>query len=137
MGNTLFESNLGEPGLVRIGVAGSRPLDASGILAHIPFKLIGKPGDRSELKVTVTSANAIDGRPLIAETITGALVVLDDTGSLPGDGDGDGALTAGDALAALRMSVRLIPEKTACDLDGDGAVTSNDARLILQKVVGK
>jgi len=45
-------------------------------------------------------------------------------------------LDAGDALDALKMSVRLIPVKMSCDMDGDGQVTSTDARLILEKVVG-
>lgn len=137
LGNALFEANLGETGQARIGMAGNKPLTDTGILAHIPFKLTGKPGDRAELQVTVSTANRIDGTVLDADTITGAILILDETGGVPGDSDGDKTLTAGDALAALKMSVKLLPEKKSSDVDGDGKVTSNDARMILQKVVGK
>jgi len=137
IGNSLFEANPAEPGQARIGLAGSKPLSDSGILAQIPFKITGKPGDLAELQVTVTIANRVDGSSVRADTITGAILVLDETGGVPGDSDGDKTITAGDALAALRMSVRLLPEKKSSDVDGDGKVTSNDARIILQKVVGK
>jgi len=137
LGNTLFEANVGETGQARIGIAGNKPLSDSGILAHIPFKITGKPGDHAELQVTVSTANRLDGTALDAETITGAIFILDESGGVSGDSDGDNTITAGDALAALRMSVKLLPEKKTSDVDRDGKVTSNDARLILQKVVGK
>jgi len=137
LGNTLFEANAGEPGQARIGIAGTRPLDESGILAQIPFKITGKSGDRAELTVNVTTVNGVDGQTLPVDTLAGAILVLDESGGIPGDSDGDKILTAGDALAALRMSVKLIPEKKTADVDRDGKITSSDARLILQKVVGK
>ena len=137
LGSALFESNAGEADQARIGIAGNKALSESGILAHVPFKLVGKPGDRAELKVVVGTANRLDGAPLKADVIDGEILILDDSGGVPGDSDGDRTLTAGDALAALKMSVKLLPEKKAADADGDGQVTSNDARLILQKVVGK
>lgn len=137
LGNALFEANPAEPGQARIGLAGSKPLSDSGILAQIPFKITGKPGDLAELQVSVSTANRVDGSAVRAETIAGAILVLDETGGVPGDSDGDKTITAGDALAALRMSVKLLPEKKTSDVDGDGKVTSNDARMILQKVVGK
>jgi len=135
--NVLFEANAGETGQARIGVAGNKALSDSGILAHVPFKIIGKPGDRTELTVTISTANRLDGATLDADNIAGAILILDEAGGIPGDSDGDRILTAGDALAALKMSVKLLPEKKSSDADGDGKVTSNDARLILQKVVGK
>lgn len=137
LGNALFEANSGEAGEARIGLAGQKPLSESGILAHLPFRLTGKPGDRTELSVTVSTANRIDGAQLKAATLAGGILILDEAGGVPGDSDGDKSLTAGDALAALKMSVRLLPEKKSSDVDRDGHVTSNDARLILQKVVGK
>lgn len=137
LGNALFEANPAEAGQARIGLAGSKPLSDSGILAHIPFKITGKPGDRTELQVTVSTANRVDGSTLNADSITGTILVLDESGGIPGDSDGDKTITAGDALAALKMSVKLLPEKKSADVDGDGKVTSNDARMILQKVVGK
>lgn len=61
----------------------------------------------------------------------------DTAGALPptaGDCDGDGSLTAADALCALQVSVGLLNVRRAVDLDQNGTVTSSDARLILQKV---
>jgi len=57
-------------------------------------------------------------------------------GAKAGDVDGDGRLTAADALSALRMSVSISPSSSQADMDGEGGVTSNDARLILLCAVG-
>ena len=60
----------------------------------------------------------------------------------PGDVDGDGAITSGDARLALRRSVSLesypegSPAFIACDVDGSGTVTPQDARSILRGSVG-
>lgn len=57
-----------------------------------------------------------------------------------GDADDDGVLSAGDARAALRISVELdacsASQKLLCDLDYDDAVTSRDARELLRLSVG-
>ena len=42
--------------------------------------------------------------------------------------------TTDDALRALRMSVKLLPEDLVLDLDENGQITSNDARIILRRV---
>ena len=61
---------------------------------------------------------------------------------MPGDVDGDGIISSGDARLALRRSVMLedYPEGSAaylaCDVDFDGGVSSADARLILRASVG-
>ncbi len=137
LGSALFEANAAEAGIARVGVAGSKPLTESGILAHITFKAVGKPGDRTILKVAVTTANANDGKSMLAETIDGEVIIVGEGGKIPGDQDGDGEITASDALSALKMSVKLIPENMTLDMDTDAKVTSNDARLILLKAVGK
>lgn len=60
----------------------------------------------------------------------------------PGDVDGDGMLTPGDARFALRRAVGLetyakgTAKFLACDVDGDGDVTPGDARRILRAAVG-
>ena len=60
--------------------------------------------------------------------------------SLPGDIDGDGEITSGDAILVLRFaSAVLIPTATqfaAADVDGDGEISSGDAILILRRAVG-
>jgi len=137
LGSALFEANAAEAGMARVGFAGSKPVTDSGILAHVAFKAVGKPGDRTVLKVAVPTANATDGKPMSAETIDGEVIIVGEGGKIPGDYDGDGAVTAGDALSALKMSVKLLAEDKNLDMDKDGSVTSNDARLILLKAVGK
>ena len=48
-----------------------------------------------------------------------------------GDGNGDGKVSALDALIAMRMATGLNEVDLALDLDGDGTVTGDDAREIL------
>ena len=132
----LFEANPNEAGIVRIGFAQKDDLSGTGTVAQIPFTATGQPGDRTPLHLVVTTINGASGaKPAIA-TIDGEIVILGPGGKVPWDTDGDGKLTAREALDALKMSVRLIPVDMNADADKDGQVTSNDAKLILQKVVG-
>ena len=60
---------------------------------------------------------------------------------LPGDIDGDGHVTAGDARAVLRVCVHMdqlteVNEERAADIDFDGKVATEDARWILRTAVG-
>lgn len=59
-----------------------------------------------------------------------------DAPALMGDIDGDGEITSGDALIALRISMGIVfvtPEMAeAGDMDGDGDITSGDALIILR-----
>ena len=58
-------------------------------------------------------------------------------GKVKGDFNGDGKVTELDALAALKMSVKQLPEDLALDMDGNSKVMAADARLILKKALGK
>jgi hypothetical protein len=137
LGAALFEANAAETGVVRVGFASSTGLVDSGTLAHIPFVATGRPGDRTVLSVKVTTAHTAAGARAVAETIDGTVIVVGPDGLVPGDADGDGVLSAADALSALKMSVKLVPERLVLDVDKDGAVTSHDARLILLATVGQ
>lgn len=136
--NTQFEANPAEVGIVRVGFARGNDLRSfDGTLANIPFRVTGKPGDRTPLTVSVLAVNGADGsRPAIA-TLHGEIVVVDERGGVPGSTTGKSELTPADALNALKMSVRLIPEDLRADINQDGRVMSDDARLILQRVVGR
>ena len=48
-----------------------------------------------------------------------------------GDGNGDGKITALDALIALRMSAGIAGVDLLMDVTGDGRVTPRDARQLL------
>ncbi len=133
----LFEANGAELGVARMGIASGQDLAGTGPIAQIPFQAVGKVGDRTVLRVEVTVTGSSNGaRPGIA-TLNGEILVVGADGALPGDLNGNGVLDPSDAMEALKMSVRLIPENLVADMDKDGKVTSTDARLILQQVVGK
>lgn len=53
-----------------------------------------------------------------------------------GDCNGDGKLTALDALSALQMGVGKLEQDNVLDVDESGEVSSLDARIILQNAVG-
>jgi hypothetical protein len=148
----LFEANPGEPGTVYVGFVLKDGVSGTGTVAQIPFKGTGAPGSRVPLEAKVTSINSADGQRMDIAIVNGMLDIVGQPASpttpgvtpppgeppgVPGDADGDGTLTAGDALLALKMSVRLIPARMTADMDRDGQVTANDARLILVQVVGK
>ena len=104
---------------------------------QIPFKVTGKPGDRTALRLEVTTISSAAGATPAIATIEGEVVIVGKDGVLPGDVDGDGQLTARDAMDALKMSVGNMDVNLATDVDSDGRVTARDATVILQKVVGK
>ena len=60
--------------------------------------------------------------------------------SLLGDLDGDGEVTSGDAILALRIAADILQpsdsQRLVADVDGDGGITSGDAILILRKAAG-
>ncbi|MBX3417168.1 MAG: hypothetical protein KF851_06160 [Pirellulaceae bacterium] len=133
----LFESNPQDSGVFRFGFAGNEGLAGDGVLTMLPITAIGKPGEKSQLTVTVTAANDSDGQALESTVISGEIEIVSTGGAGSGDVNDDGLVNALDALAALRMSVKLIRENMAADMDQDGIVTSNDARLIMLKFVGR
>lgn len=56
-----------------------------------------------------------------------------------GDADGDGRITADDALAVLKNTVGIAQSTfniTSADCDKDGEITANDALAILKHTVG-
>lgn len=130
----LFEANVGEPGRIRIGFAGATGLDASGIVALLSFEATGDPGDRTPLTLKATEVEDPDGRALAIALVPGELIIAGPGGRAPGDLDGDGTVSAADALGALKMSVGLLPVDLVLDADGDRQVTSSDARSILQRI---
>lgn len=136
--NTSFEANPQEAGVARVGFARSGDLkNFDGTVANIPFRITGKPGARTALKVVVDNINGADGNKPSIVTIDGEIEVLGEKGGKQGSTTGSEELTPADALNALKMSVHLIPVDLRADMNGDGSVKSEDARLILQQVVGK
>jgi hypothetical protein len=137
LGNSLFEANPGESGVIRVGFAQNNDLSGTGIIAEIPFTAAGQPGDRTALRLVITATGSAGGGKPAVKAVDGEILILAQGTGIRGDSDGDGQLTARDAGNALKMSVRLIPVNMNLDMDNDGQVTSSDARMILQKAVGK
>lgn len=153
----LLESNLGQPGLARIGFAGSTGVSGSGVLAYVPFTIVGAPGTHTTITLQDTAANTSSNARPSFSLVSGELTV--EREQTPPDGGSTNpkpktdpqpkpdttskppepvrVFTALDALKALQMSVGLVPPDITHDLDKNGQITSNDARLILRDIVGR
>ena len=142
--NALFAPNANTSGLVRIGFAQSNPLGVPlGVLAYLPFRAVGQPGQHTLLKITVTAAADGKGQPLMVQTADGCLCIVHEGGVISGDPNQDGRVTALDAWIALMISVGREAElaalridvaraKVVCNVDGQAGVTSTDAAEILR-----
>ena len=133
----LQQANTEEAGIARFGYAQTTGENGTGPVAWIKFKAVGRPGDRTSLRLSVTSLNEPGGSIVPIDRIDGLVQIVGPDGMLPGDCDGNGILSEVDALCALQMSVKLVPESLVLDLDKNQAVNSRDSTLILQKAVGK
>ena len=51
------ESNLNQPGLVRVAMAGAQPITDDGHLLALIFDVVGEPGDTSPLQITAIELN--------------------------------------------------------------------------------
>ena len=138
VGGALFTPNFKTPPQVRFGLAGSDGINGSGPVAYIEFQVIGAAGTSSPLTLSEVDTTDTSGKAVTVTTANGTVTVASATGSgnIP-DVDGDGKVTELDALAALKMSVKLLEEKLKLDVDKNGKVTAEDARLILKMAVGK
>ena len=66
-----------------------------------------------------------------------AVRIGDDDAPIPGDVNGDGAVTASDALAGLNVALGIGQcLLCVCDLNGDGSISATDALIILNLAVG-
>ena len=129
----LFEFNTAEADLIRIGFAQTSGINGTGTVTYVPFRAVGKAGDRTELHLEVTTINDPGGTVLTIDRIDGAIQIVGPDGLVPGDCNNDGSLTQYDAACALQISVRLRPVILALDIDDNGEVTSRDATIILQR----
>jgi hypothetical protein len=134
----LFTPNFKTPPQVRFGLASSDGINGSGSVAYIEFQVIGAAGTSSPLTLGEVDTTDTSGKAVTVTTANGTVTVASATGSgdIP-DWDGNGKVDELDALAALKMSVKLLEEKLKLDVDKNGKVTAEDARLILKMAVGK
>jgi hypothetical protein len=130
--DALFTANPNESGIIRAAFAQSSGFSGTGTVASIPFRAAGQVGDRTPLTVSVTKINDPGGSSLPIFLMHGEILIVGPDGLTTGDCDGDGWLSALDALCALEMSVRLRPEKMNLDMDADRQISSRDSVLILK-----
>lgn len=119
---------------VLVGFADESGINGTGSVVYVPFRAVGRPGDRTVVSPEITTVNDPDGGTPSVYTIPGEILIVDEDGFQPGDANGDGEINELDALDALKMSVRLIPIQLQADVDNNGEVTSRDATLIMQRV---
>jgi hypothetical protein len=100
--------------------------------ANLELLAVGSNGDTSPLTLVITTLSDADGNSVDVTPMSGVFVV----GTIKGDLNGDGYITAADAAIALRIAVsgEYVPE---ADIDGNGCVTSLDALMIMQAAAGR
>ncbi len=130
----LFKANAKEAGVAHLVFARPNGVSGTGALFAIPFRLVGAPGAVGQVWVEVTQANRPDGSVPRIDLMYGGILVLDEGGGLPGDGNGDGIVDEFDASLALEMAVQSREPNPRLDMDHDGRVTSRDATIILQGI---
>lgn len=160
--NALFTPNASQAGTIRSAFARTSGIssDQPGTVLSVPIRVVGKPGDKSPLDLTVTTINDPNGGALNIQQLNGEVLVANPDGTVPGSGDGStgsgstgssggGAIPPGDcngdlrvteldALCALEMSVDLRDDQVIMDVDNSGLpITSRDAVVILQRAVGQ
>ena len=123
-----FNYSAQDPGVVRFGFSSSEPVSGSGSVAVVVFRAVGDADSSSPLKFTLGLAADSDGKVVSMALADGQLSI---GARIAGDGNGDGTVSALDALIAMRMATGLNEVDLALDLDGDGTVTVDDAREIL------
>ena len=123
-----FNYNGDTPGTVRLGFVATTGLRGAGSAAIVEFRIIGELGSTSPLSLSDVLATKTGGEQIGLELGSSTLIVGH---PITGDGNGDGRITALDALIALRMSLQPSTEELFMDLDEDGRVTPEDARQIL------
>jgi hypothetical protein len=92
--NALFRANASQSGRILVGVAQTTALSGTGTIVNIPFRVVGKPGDSSPLLLNVTALNDPNGGNLDMDRINGAIVVVNEDGTLP-PGPGGGGSNGG------------------------------------------
>lgn len=132
----LFQSNTRGAGIIRFGIAtqGTEGISGDGPVAYVVFTATGPRGSSSAITLGDLLASDSSGGRIILNLRNGRIT----TGAkVKGDYDGDGRLTAKDALAALKMSVGALPEDLNLDMDNDGRVSAEDARRILAAALSR
>jgi len=128
MSAAAFSYNAEVPGIIRFGAAAAGGVESDGSAAVVEFRMIGARGSSTPLIISDTEVGDSGNQTWSIQVAHGRLMVEE---PMTGDGNGDGNITAVDALIAMKMFVGLIKEDLGMDVNGDGRVTPDDARQLL------
>jgi hypothetical protein len=123
-----FIHNADTPGQVSFGLAATSDPGTDGSVAAVEFEVVGETGDMSPLTLSELEIGLSEGDAPEFPLVGGELRVET---PMSGDADGDGAVTARDALIALKVIADASPGYEWIDLNGDGVVDAVDVDLIL------
>jgi subtilisin family serine protease len=129
----ILESNLSEPGTIRIGLASATAIQQSGELLQITFAAVGEEGTASD--VTFTEGSLNEGR--VSAVLTNGYVTVKTV--LKGDVNGDSIIDLADAILCLKMMSGKASASeiyTEADVNGDGKIGLAEVLYILQKAAG-
>ncbi len=115
-------------GQVRFGVAVTKGAGSGGTAAVVEFQVIAVEGSLSPLTISDALMIHSTGGELTVELVSAEFKV---GAKIQGDGNGDGLVTALDALLALKMASNLLVPELSLDINHDGKITIEDARRIL------
>ncbi|MDA1128369.1 MAG: cohesin domain-containing protein [Chloroflexi bacterium] len=123
-----FSYDADTPGQVEFGFASTKGRGPSGTAAVVTFRVTAIDG--AVIPITLSDAlmtNPADG--LLNIGLVSADIKV--SNRVMGDGNGDGSVTAFDALLAMKMASNILETDLSLDINDDGKVTVEDARSIL------
>ncbi|HYC57910.1 MAG TPA: dockerin type I repeat-containing protein [Candidatus Binatia bacterium] len=134
--------------MFRSSLVRSRPSLAAGLGLALLFFAVTAPADQTgaEASRTATTVARIPNSslPIPSTSIPATTVTIPVTSTTVvenqcGDANGDGSITASDALVALKAAVGGDGNCALdrCDADGNGAISASDSLRILRKAVGE
>jgi hypothetical protein len=123
-----FIHNADTAGQVSFGLAATSDPGTDGSVAAVEFEVVGETGDMSPLTLSELEIGLSEGDAPEFPLVGGELRVET---PMAGDADGDGAVTARDALIAMKVIADESPGYEWLDLNGDGVVDAVDVDQIL------
>ena len=91
--SSIFAGSSKEKGVVHVGFAGTKGVNGNGTVTEVRFQAVGKPGDKSPLRLKVTKIGDPSGNVPEILLVSGEVTIVNASGLQPGDGDGDGKVT--------------------------------------------
>jgi hypothetical protein len=132
--DSMIEYNILD-GEIKISLIDNVGFSEHGSIVYVACEVIGEENSSTPLTIDRVAANsALDYASIDISTSDGILEVIG-IEDCKGDFNGDGQMTAFDALCALKMEEGELALDLILDVNGDGKVTERDAAIILENSV--